>query len=113
MTAFIMRLPKQQEMYCCNRCLIILIRFDVEWCGSRWYERISDHHVITRAGRVPVSYAFPTFIESMSALFRKAFDGSLFAAYAETLKPLVIGIAISAVLGISIGLWVGLGGKRE
>lgn len=60
------------------------------------------------AGRVPVSYAFPTFFESMAALFRMAFDGSLFAAYAETLKPLVIGVAISAVLGISIGLWVGL-----
>ena len=60
------------------------------------------------AGRVPVSYAFPTFFESMAALFRMAFDGSLLAAYAETLKPLVIGIAISAVLGISIGLWVGL-----
>lgn len=60
------------------------------------------------AGRVPVSYAFPTFFESMAALFRMAFDGSLIAAYAETLKPLVIGIAISAVLGISIGLWVGL-----
>jgi len=60
------------------------------------------------AGRVPVSYAFPTFFESMSALFRMVFDGTLFQAYAETLKPLVIGIAISAVLGISIGLWVGL-----
>ena len=60
------------------------------------------------AGLVPVSYAFPTFLESMSALARMAFDGSLFVAYGETLKPLVIGIAISAVLGISIGLWIGL-----
>ena len=29
------------------------------------------------AGRVPVSLAFPTFLESMSALFRMAFDGTL------------------------------------
>ena len=60
------------------------------------------------AGRIPVSYAFPTFVESMQALARMFFDGSLFVAYGETLKPLVVGIAISAVLGIAIGLWIGL-----
>ncbi|MEM8814122.1 MAG: ABC transporter permease [Pseudomonadota bacterium] len=60
------------------------------------------------AGRVPVSFAFPTFIESMTALFRMAGDGTLWAAYAETLQPLVVGVAISAFLGIGIGLWVGL-----
>lgn len=60
------------------------------------------------AGLVPVSYAFPTFFESMSALGRMAFDGSLFVAYAETLKPLVVGVAISAVIGIAVGLWIGL-----
>ena len=60
------------------------------------------------AGRIPVSLAFPTFLESMSALFRMAFDGTLWTAYAETLQPLVVGVAISAVLGIAIGLWVGL-----
>ena len=35
-------------------------------------------------------------------------DGTIFDAYAETLKPLVIGVAISAFFGIAIGLWVGL-----
>lgn len=60
------------------------------------------------AGHIPVSYAFPTFIESMKALMTMAFDGSLFTAYAETLKPLAIGIAISAVVGITVGLWTGL-----
>jgi len=60
------------------------------------------------AGHIPVSYAFPTFIESMKALMAMAFDGSLFTAYAETLKPLAIGIAISAVVGIAVGLWTGL-----
>ena len=34
------------------------------------------------AGRVPVSYAFPTFLDSMHALARMTFDGSLFVAYA-------------------------------
>ena len=60
------------------------------------------------AGRVPVSFAFPTFLESMSALLSMTLDGTIFDAYAETLKPLAIGVAISAVLGIAIGLWVGL-----
>ncbi len=60
------------------------------------------------AGRVPVSYAFPTFLESMSALMQMTADGRLFEAYAETLRPLIIGIAISAVVGIIVGLWVGL-----
>lgn len=62
------------------------------------------------AGRIPVSYAFPTFIESMKALLDMTFDGRLFQAYAETLKPLAIGIVISAVFGIAIGLWSGLSG---
>lgn len=65
------------------------------------------------AGRVPVSYAFPTFIDSMAALVRMTVDGSIFTAYAETLRPLLIGIAISAFFGIGIGLWVGLSEKFD
>ena len=65
------------------------------------------------AGRIPVSFAFPTFLESMSALFRMIGDGTMWTAYAETLRPLVVGVAISAVLGIAIGLWVGLSGFFE
>lgn len=65
------------------------------------------------AGRIPISYAFPTFFESMAALARMTFDGSIFTAYAETLKPLVIGVAISTFLGIGLGLWIGLSEKFE
>jgi NitT/TauT family transport system permease protein len=57
---------------------------------------------------VPISYSFPTFLESMSALLAMALDGSLFVAYGETLRPLVVGVAISATLGIGMGLWIGL-----
>ena len=60
------------------------------------------------AGRVPISYSFPTFLESMSALLAMALDGTLFVAYGETLRPLVVGVAISAVFGIGMGLWIGL-----
>ncbi len=60
------------------------------------------------AGRIPVSFAFPTFLESLSAFWVLIIDGTMFKAYIETLKPLVIGISISAFIGIGIGLWVGL-----
>src|SRR3546814_11045316 len=35
-------------------------------------------------------------------------DGSMVKAYANTLLPLVIGVVISAVLGIGLGVWMGL-----
>jgi len=65
------------------------------------------------AGMIPVSYAFPTFLESMGALARMAVDGTLFTAYVETLRPLVVGVAISAFLGIGLGLWAGLSSKFD
>lgn len=60
------------------------------------------------AGRIPVSYAFPTFFESMYALIQLGLDGRLWSAYAETLKPLIVGVAISTFLGIGLGIWIGL-----
>ncbi len=65
------------------------------------------------AGRVPVSFAFPTFIESMSAFWRLTIEGTLFVAYGETLRPLVIGVLISVFFGIGIGLWIGLSRKID
>lgn len=65
------------------------------------------------AGRIPISYAFPTFLESMTSLIRMIFDGSIFVAYAETLKPLVLGVCLSAVVGIAVGLWIGLSARFE
>lgn len=65
------------------------------------------------AGRVPISYAFPTFVESITALAQMIFDGSIFVAYAETLKPLILGVAISALFGIGVGLWIGLSARFE
>ncbi len=65
------------------------------------------------AGLVPVSYAFPTFLESKSALVRVTVDGSIFEAYAETLRPLAIGVLISTILGSGMGLWIGLSARFE
>lgn len=65
------------------------------------------------AGRIPVSYSFPTFLETMTALGALFVDGTIFSAYAETLKPLALGVAISAVLGIGTGLWIGLSARFD
>lgn len=42
------------------------------------------------AGRIPISFAFPTFLETLRAFLIMTFDGSFVAAYAETLQPLQV-----------------------
>jgi len=65
------------------------------------------------SSRSGINYAFPTFFESMSALFDMIASGLIFKAYAETLKPLVVGVLISTFLGVGIGVWVGLSEKFD
>ena len=60
------------------------------------------------AGMIPISVAFPTFIETMRALAEMTFDGRIIAAYGETLKPLAVGVLISAGFGVAIGVGMGL-----
>ncbi len=60
------------------------------------------------AGRVPISPAFPTFAETMAALFWLLADGSLAKAYMSTLQPLLIGVVISAGIGMLLGVLMGL-----
>ena len=59
-------------------------------------------------GLIPISVAFPTFTETMRALIDMTVDGRMSYAYAETLKPLAVGVAISAVFGVAIGVGMGL-----
>jgi ABC-type nitrate/sulfonate/bicarbonate transport system permease component len=59
-------------------------------------------------GRVPISPAFPTFSATMFALFEMIFDGRMFLALFETLKPLAMGVIISAVVGVFLGVGMGL-----
>lgn len=63
--------------------------------------------------RIPISFAFPTFSETMVALWSMLVDFSLIHAFTITLQPLVVGIAISIVLGVAIGVAMGLNGKIE
>ena len=60
------------------------------------------------AGRVPISIAFPTFIETMTALWQMCLDGRLVKAYMITLEPLIIGVGLSAVAGVFMGVLMGL-----
>lgn len=60
------------------------------------------------AGRIPLSPAFPTFLETASALLEMARDGSLLKAFAITLTPLAIGLLVSVIFGVALGVLMGL-----
>ncbi|MCT7374251.1 ABC transporter permease [Chelativorans salis] len=65
------------------------------------------------AGRIPVSFAFPTFSDTIAAFFGLIADGSMPTAYLSTLQPLVLGILLSAFLGVGIGIVCGLSRTGE
>jgi ABC-type nitrate/sulfonate/bicarbonate transport system permease component len=65
------------------------------------------------AGRIPVSPSFPTFSETALAFLGMIADGSLIAAFGITLAPLAVGIAISALVGVALGVAMGLSEKVE
>jgi ABC-type nitrate/sulfonate/bicarbonate transport system permease component len=65
------------------------------------------------AGRIPVSFAFPTFSATMVAFFELIADGSMASAYFSTLQPLVLGVVLSAFLGVGLGTICGLSRSCE
>lgn len=60
------------------------------------------------AGRSGFNFSFPSFSETAAAFFEMVLDGSMGMAYLRTLEPLVIGLALSLVIGISSGVAMGL-----
>lgn len=60
------------------------------------------------AGLIPISVAFPTFSDTMLALWEMTLDGRIIHAFGETLKPLGVGIFISGFFGVTIGVAMGL-----
>lgn len=60
------------------------------------------------AGLIPVSFAFPTFSATMVAFVLMMADGSLPTAYVSTLQPLILGVVLSAFVGVGIGTLCGL-----
>jgi NitT/TauT family transport system permease protein len=65
------------------------------------------------AGRVPISFAFPTFSATMAALAGLIVSGELPRAYLSTLQPLLIGVVISAAAGVALGVAMGLWRRLE
>lgn len=65
------------------------------------------------AGRIPISPAFPTFLQTMAAFWEMIVDGSMAAVYPTTLQPLGIGLVISSFLGVGCGIFMGLNEKAE
>jgi NitT/TauT family transport system permease protein len=60
------------------------------------------------AGRTNFNYAFPTFLETMAALWEMIANGEMGKAYLRTLEPLAIGLVISLTVGIGAGVAMGL-----
>lgn len=65
------------------------------------------------AGRIPVSAAFPSFLETLSAAGEMIADRSLPDALLITLVPLLIGTAVSALIGVAAGVAMGLSRRAE
>jgi ABC-type nitrate/sulfonate/bicarbonate transport system permease component len=65
------------------------------------------------AGTIPVSIAFPSFTDTMSAFFEMVADGTFASAYAETIGPLLVGVLLTGLGGIMAGLVMGLSPRAE
>jgi ABC-type nitrate/sulfonate/bicarbonate transport system permease component len=64
-------------------------------------------------GRWPISPAFPAFSDTLLAFIQLTADGSFTKAYAETLPPLLTGLAIISVGGVCAGVLMGLSRGAE
>ncbi|MEQ8166039.1 MAG: ABC transporter permease subunit, partial [Alphaproteobacteria bacterium] len=60
------------------------------------------------AGRSGFNFSFPTFSATISAFWEMVVDGSMGMAYLRTLEPLLIGLAFSLLVGVTMGVAMGL-----
>ena len=65
------------------------------------------------AGRIPISLAFPSFSATMAAMVDMLADGTLAAAYADTLQPLIIGVVLCGLGAVGAGIVMGLSRRAE
>ena len=65
------------------------------------------------AGRLPVSNAFPPLSATAVAGWEMIRDGRLISALGITIVPMLIGVTISAIAGVLLGLATGLNNKVE
>jgi NitT/TauT family transport system permease protein len=64
-------------------------------------------------GRIPVSLTFPSFSATAVAFGAMLTDGTFLRAYLETIGPLVVGVALTAIGGVAAGVAMGLSPKAE
>ncbi|HEX7196636.1 MAG TPA: ABC transporter permease [Candidatus Limnocylindria bacterium] len=64
-------------------------------------------------GRIPVALTFPTFTATAGAFGGMLADGTFAGAYAETIGPLLVGVALTAIGGVAAGVAMGLSPKAE
>ena len=64
-------------------------------------------------GRIPISLTFPSFTETAGAFGAMLADGTFLRAYSETVGPLLVGVALTAVGGVAAGVAMGLSPKAE
>jgi len=64
-------------------------------------------------GRIPIALTFPSFTATVGAFGSMLADGTFMRAYAETIGPLLVGVALTAVGGIAAGVAMGLSPKAE
>ncbi len=76
--------------------------------GWRLFSLVLFFSVWEIGGRIPISIAFPTFGDTMSALYQMTVDGRMIKAYSFTLQPLIIGVGLSAEVGVFFGVIMGL-----
>jgi NitT/TauT family transport system permease protein len=60
------------------------------------------------AGRSGFNFSFPTFSATVAAFWSMVVDGTMGMAYLRTMEPLLIGLAFSLVVGVSMGVAMGL-----
>jgi len=65
------------------------------------------------AGNWPISPALPSFSDTLFAFVMLIADGSFTKAYAETLPPLLTGLAIISIGGVLAGVMMGLSRGAE
>lgn len=64
-------------------------------------------------GRIPVALTFPSFTETAAAFGAMVADGSFLRAYGETIGPLLVGVGLTAIGGVTAGVVMGLSPRTE
>jgi ABC-type nitrate/sulfonate/bicarbonate transport system permease component len=64
-------------------------------------------------GRIPIALTFPSFTATAAAFGEMLADGTFVRAYSETIGPLLVGVALTAIGGVAAGVMMGLSPKAE